>query len=158
MTAPCFRDTTIWMKKRYLQAMGVERWRLRAPDAVRAYYCYTFFNSNQQPVGLLMADVTVQDKVELDLAEAIVKATRLKVVEGLQPAETANVLILLGPKVIDFFFQNGATVDELRGKVHKLENYSTVVSYSPAQLLANKSLKAETWRDLKVAMKLMTPS
>jgi len=146
------------MKKRYLQAMGVETWRLRAPQAVRAYYCYTFFNSNQQPMGLLMADVTVQDQIELDLAEAIAKATRFKVAEGLQPAETANVLILLGPKVVELFFQSDKGVEELRGEVHQLENYSVVVSYSPAQLLSNKSLKAQTWKDLKVAMDLMQPS
>ncbi|WP_423062559.1 hypothetical protein [Candidiatus Paracoxiella cheracis] len=143
------------MKECYLHAMGVETWRLRAPQAMRAYYCYTLFDAEKNPVCLLMADVTVQDEVELNLVQAIAKATRLHVVEGLQPAESANVLILLGPQVAALFFQNDDGVEALRGKVHQLENYSVIVSYSPAQLLADKSLKAATWKDVQTAMGIL---
>lgn len=152
VTAAQFRDTTISMKERYLQAMGVETWRLRAPHAVRAYYCYTLCDTQQQPLALLMADVTVRDDIELNLVEAIAKATRLNVIEGLQPTASADVLILLGPQVVELFFQQDVGVEHLRGKVQQLESYKVIVSYSPAQLLADKSLKAAAWRDVQMAM------
>lgn len=155
VTTQKFRDTNNFMRERYLQAMGIETWRLRAPRAVRAYYCYTLFSKQQQPLALLMADVVAQDEVELNLIEAIAKAMRFRVVEGLQPTDTVDVLILLGPQVAELFFGNDAHIESLRGKIHQLEHYSVVVSYSPAQLLRDKSLKAVTWKDLQMAMGIL---
>ena len=142
------------MRHHYLQAMGIEVWRLRAQPRL-AYYFFTLMNVQQQPVGLLFADAILHTEEEHTLVEAIVRAMKMPVEGGLThgqshrkgPYETIKVIILLGKctsKHID-----------IKNNFH--EDCTVIQSYSPAELLANHQLKAATWKDVQVAMQLMHP-
>jgi hypothetical protein len=131
----------------YLQMMGISTWRLRAVNAAN-YYCYQFYNDEElQPIGLMLAVNLVND-AEKQLVDAIAKAVKKRFVS--ECVATLNfadftqirVVILLGEQLAETVT---ASVGEL----------PIIVSYSPAELLANPNLKAKTWEEIKKAIRMM---
>lgn len=43
-----------------------------------------------------------------------------------------------------------------KGKFHDLQGIASVLTYAPAELLAEPALKAEAWQDLKLAMRRLS--
>lgn len=148
------------MRDDYLQTMGIDVWRLRSRPISPACYSFRLMNGEQQPVGLLLADMLDPSEEEKQLALAMAKATRLQV-EAVDTFdldkidERVRVLVLLGAAISQHVLNESGDVGNLRGKVHRLNHRSVIVSYSLSQLLADKSLKAAAWKDLQSAMKVM---
>lgn len=132
----------------YLQIMGISQWRLRAITAA-IYYRYAFYeDGGSQPIAYLLADATLANAAEQQLVEAIAKAIKKKFI-GEQVTDfnftdftPTRVMILLGEQVIKII-------------TPAMGNHPVVRSYSPADLLANPSLKAKTWEEIQKAMKIM---
>lgn len=129
----------------YLKAMGIERWRLRGKMPTPCFYRFELFEGDL-PVGLLVADVVHQSEAEQKLVLAIAKSTKkifsdtINTVEALSFSPSCKVIISLGDRCVKQLTQI---------------NCPLVVSYSPAELLADPSRKAETWQAIKKAMALM---
>lgn len=148
------------MKEYYLQAMGIDVWRLRSQPVLPAYYSFVLMNAERQPLGLLLADRLDHSEEEKQLALAMAKAMRLQVeeVDGFSLDNIdrrTQVLVLLGSMVSQHVLKGLGNSVDLRGKVHRSNHRSVIVSYSLSQLLADKSLKALAWKDLQCAMKAM---
>lgn len=128
------------MNQTYLGLLGVTQWRLRE-TRVFSYYRVAFYGANQEIVGWLLADAILENEAENELVNAIVKATKI-VAKGEKvsdvPFEEAGALILLG-----------------EGVSRRWRREKSVSSYSPAELLANEKLKAQTWQEVKKAMAWM---
>ncbi len=130
----------------YLKAMGILQWRLRGVKA--AFYCYAFYaEAQEQPVSYLLADVgdaSAEQALVLAIAKAVQKKFVGECVQALNFSDLlqTRVLILLGERV-------KKVVTTVMG------SHPMVVSYSPAELLANPRLKAKTWEAIKKAIQLM---
>ena len=139
-------DNDWFSKNGYLKLMGIDVWRVRTFPSVD-YYCYSLCNLQNRVVGVLLADAIVRNDAENQLVEKIAKATRKQVSGGLRPGFLNQndfkecVIILLGYRVAQLF----SHFDPSR----------MIVSYSPAELLRDATLKSKTWDVLKEAMRLM---
>ncbi len=131
--------------KHYLEQMGIEIWRCRDRLPSQQYYFYQLF-SQEQCQALLLADVNLNNAAEQQLVEKIAAATNRKISGGVIENITeislkeVPVVILLGQKIA-----TQITVC----------NQACMTSYSAAELLQTPALKAETWRVLKRAIKIM---
>ena len=129
----------------YLTAMGIERWRLRDPMPTSSFYRLELFEG-ELPVGLLVADVVDQNEAEQKLVFAIAKSTKkifsetINTVKTISFSPACKVIISLG--------------DRCAKQLTKI-SCPLLVSYSPAELLADPTRKAETWAVVKKAMALM---
>jgi uracil-DNA glycosylase family 4 len=71
-------------------------------------------------------------------------------------------LELLGPRVIlamgrpaaHALLGSNASLNELRGKVHRYRGIPTIVTYHPAALLRNPHWKRPTWDDVRIARRI----
>ena len=129
-----------------LQLMGIDVWRFRTVTYLYKYYRYDLLNLQNRHVGTLLADAILQNEAEIQLVEKIVKATKKQVKGGLQSgflesSELGKCIILLGSQVTHL--------------INSPEQLQIIKSYSPADLLQNPALKAQTWNDLKIAIHLM---
>ena len=129
----------------YLTNMGIERWTLRSaiPSTLPAGYAYELWHQ-QQRIGILFAAAAHEDAAIEQLLTKMIVAIRCQPQGGWysqQPdyrdLEDLRFIITLGD---DF---------EVR------ENVQHIHSYSPAQLLAQPSLKAETWKSLQAVFTLL---
>ena len=130
---------------RYLKSMGIDVWRFRVPDLFE-YYRYDLLDSQNHRMGVLLADAVFQNRAEVRLVEKIAKATKKQINGGLQsgllePNELGKCVILLGSRVSCL--------------INSLGQSQIIKSHSPADLLQNTKLKAQTWNDLKTAIQLM---
>ena len=139
-------DNDWFCKSGYLKLMGIDIWRVRTSPSVN-YYCYSLCNLQNRVVGILLADAIVRNNVENQLVEKIAKATKKQVFGGFQPGLLNQndfkecVIILLGSRVAQLFSH--------------FDSSRIIVSYAPAELLRDVTLKAKTWNALKEAMQLM---
>lgn len=141
--------TTDWFSRNdYLKLMGIDVWRVRTFHSID-YYCYSLCNLQNRVVGVLLADAIVRDNAESQLVEKIAKATKKKVsgrsefkLRLLNQNEFKEcVIILLGSRVTQLFSHFNPS--------------RTIVSYAPAELLRDTTLKVKTWDALKEAIRLM---
>lgn len=132
----------------YLQTIGILQWRLRGEKPV-IFYRYEFYAEGQtQPIGLMLADARLCNEAEQQLVEAIAKAVKKKFIG--KPVTELNLASLAHTGVIILL---GKTVAALA--TEKLAGHQQIISYSPAELLANPNLKAKTWEQIKKAMQMM---
>lgn len=142
------------MRHHYLRAMGIDVWRLRQPHAP-AFYSFTL-SLRKQPVGMLLADAVLHSEEERKLVEAIANSTQMSVVGGLK---TGNPSIDMIPHQVKVLILLGKRVEQFIVPQWDLKNNCSIIkSYSLAQLLADKKLKAVTWKALKKAIHLMNNS
>ncbi len=128
-----------------LQTMGIDVWRLRQTTAagVTPYYRYELSDQNRV-CALLFAEAQLANDEEAALVKAIAVATK-KTVSGGLSTETAvvnaTVTIILGEQLARTLSISTAA--------------NVFISYAPAQLLTDKSLKAAVWQQVKKAMAMM---
>ena len=81
------------------------------------------------------------------LAEEVNKCEKYlkKQLEIIQP----KVIVALGRIAAQTLLNNKYSLSDLRNKVHKYENIDLLVTYHPADLIRNPSLKKDTWEDFK---------
>ncbi len=164
------------MRVQYLEAMGVNIWRLRDNEASMFSQCfhYRLLDKRQQMLGLLLADAgaaTEQaSEQQRNLLEAICKAITLsgegEIIELndsfsselMQTRQQARFVILMGLQSANYFLRTDSSLEDLsleelrsNRKVAQdgNENPKTIVTYSLATLLAKPHLKAQAWQDLR---------
>ncbi|QTS84091.1 hypothetical protein [Coxiella endosymbiont of Amblyomma nuttalli] len=141
-----YLDNGWFGKRNYLQLMDIDVWQVRTFPSMN-YYCYSLYNLKNRLVGVLLADAIVRNDAENQLIKNIAKATRRQVCEGFRLKLLNHndlkecIMILLGSRVSQLF----SHFDPLR----------MIVSYAPAELLRDATLKVKTWNALKKAMRLM---
>lgn len=152
-------------KTAHLDAMGIERWRLRDPSSdveeALSAYCIRLFDQ-AQCVGVLLAEGVLQTEAEANLVQAMAKATAY-VTEGawesslppLSELAQPGVMLVLGAGLASSLLHQEGEVSDLRKQVYQRDRCSVIMTYSPAELLADTSLKALAWHDIKQAMQLM---
>lgn len=63
-------------------------------------------------------------------------------------------ILILGRIAAGVLLKTDASIASLRGKVHQVAGAQAVVTYHPAALLRNASLKRSTWEDVQLFQKL----
>jgi len=149
----------------YLQIMGIPVWRLRTgvpakPITPTPCYYYEFYNDTQkQPICLLFADAKLAEdsiSAEKQLVNAIAKSIQKKFSEKLSDDAVTEIKsgALIHTRVIILLGERVSTV--IRSLIGQCP---VVVSYSPAEILANEKLKANVWKEIKTAIKIIeTPT
>ncbi|MHB2007091.1 MAG: uracil-DNA glycosylase [Acidobacteriaceae bacterium] len=66
-----------------------------------------------------------------------------------------KLIVALGATAATYLLGSKAALSVLRGKVHDCMGTKLIVTYHPAYLLRDPRQKAETWKDLQLAMKLL---
>jgi DNA polymerase len=66
-----------------------------------------------------------------------------------------KILIALGATAARFFLKTQAPMRSLRGRVHHFLDIPLVVTWHPSYLLRRPEAKAETWKDIQLAMKVL---
>ena len=61
-----------------------------------------------------------------------------------------KVLLLLGQDVASYMLRKNLPIESLRGRRYIINNIATYVTYSPKDLVANRSLRVPIWEDLKL--------
>lgn len=82
---------------------------------------------------------------EFDIYENCVKIFKSEV-DALKP----KAIIFLG-EAASYIATENPNIDETRGKLFRFRNIPSVVTYSPAMVLANQNLKRPVWDDLRLA-------
>lgn len=125
-------------KLAHLKAMGIEVWCDRASQQGEPFSFYGLSLGGQRPI-LILADLDPFKCAEEEaLLEAIAKAlgfeakARRLVLEELDSLLSGQILIVMGDKLAQC----------LSGK-------SFILTYAPAQLLAEPKLKAKTWQAIR---------
>lgn len=100
---------------------------------------------------------------EVLLFENICKAIRVKakpasiaenstdILSGIKP----RVLIVMGEASVQAMLQTNATLDNLRGRLHSLQDLPVVATYDLAHLVRHAADKANAWQDLCLALHLL---
>ncbi len=139
----------------YLSCLEIERWRLRDAESVASAelvlpaqpQCYVYLlGDKHQPVGLLVAEIRLDNEQEQSLAEAIVKATKQPFIS--QCVELSQLDEELNAVKVTIALGNVELPDNIPQPV--------LTTHALADLLGNKSLKAQAWATLKKAMSLMS--
>ena len=60
-----------------------------------------------------------------------------------------KLIVGLGEIVVQYLLNCNKTLSDLRNKIYKYENIDLLVTYHPADLIRNPSLKKDTWEDFK---------
>ncbi len=147
-------------KNDYLSLLGIERWCLREAPAQLGYYRIEL-KDRESPVGVILADVVENSDEEAQLVLAIAKSTNKTTAPGLQRVDEIQLshsyraIILLGERVAQLILQSAESIEQMQDRDHSIENGPVVVSYSPAELLKNKNLKAATWKAIQKAIKFL---
>lgn len=66
-----------------------------------------------------------------------------------------KLLVALGSTAATYLLGSKASLSVLRGKMHDCMGTKLIVTYHPAYLLRDPRQKAETWKDLQIAMKYL---
>lgn len=66
-----------------------------------------------------------------------------------------KLIVALGATAATYLLGSKAALSVLRGKLHDCMGTKLIVTYHPAYLLRDPRQKAETWRDLQLAMKYL---
>ena len=66
-----------------------------------------------------------------------------------------RLIVALGATAATYLLGTKASLSILRGKVHDCMGTKLIVTYHPAYLLRDPRQKAETWKDLQLAMKFL---
>ncbi len=66
-----------------------------------------------------------------------------------------KLIVALGATAATYLLGSKAALSVLRGKVHDCMGTKLIVTYHPAYLLRDPRQKAETWKDLQLAMKFL---
>lgn len=119
---------------RILTAMGIERKEVYIANILK---CRPPDNRNPTPAEAAACLPYLRRQVEL---------VSPRVVTALGAVAAVYLLNL----------NQGTAVKSLRGRVFNLEGRPLVVTYHPAALLRNPALKAETWGDMQMVMKLLS--
>lgn len=142
------------MRSHYLKMMDITEWRLKASQPVLSGYYYELTSDLPQK-NYLLADLDSQNEAqEQTLLSNITKALNFQMKGGsfalnnlvLQFDTTARIIVM-GKNVHEWVKKN--LNSELKKGIQKLSTQIILVTYSPAELLASPSLKAEVWRDLQ---------
>jgi uracil-DNA glycosylase len=64
-----------------------------------------------------------------------------------------EVIVALGATAATYLLGGRAPLGALRGRIHSVRDARLIVTYHPAYLLRDPRQKAETWKDLQIAMK-----
>src|SRR3990167_5763154 len=142
----------------YLEDMGITVWRCRQPHSVNVgVNCYCYWAGS---TGVFLFDAVLQNAAEVQLVEAIVKATQLTCQGGFQQNFTleqipssVKIILALGQQVAEMTLQQTVDIEKIRGQAIGLSHFTVIASYAPPQLLAQKTLKAATWKDVQLAMR-----
>lgn len=67
-----------------------------------------------------------------------------------------KLIVALGSTAATYLLGSKAALSVLRGKMHDCMGTKLIVTYHPAYLLRDPRQKAETWKDLQLAMKYLT--
>lgn len=149
----------------YLQIMGIECWKLQAEKTQRANnpvikrsFCYYL---GSVPVGVLIASGEKDNAAQRQLIEAIAKAMRQPFKgEYCETKDTlpqsVNVLIFFGEEVAEQWQQKPIDMNGARGKIQTIQGKKILVTHSLQALLADQSLKAQTWHDLRSIIPLLS--
>lgn len=149
----------------YLQIMGIERWKLQTEKTqpannpvIKNSFCYYLGSA---PVAVLIASGEKDNVAQQQLIEAIAKAMRqpfkggyCETQDSLPPS--VNVLIFLGEKAAEQWQQKSIDMNATRGKIQTIQDKKILVTHSLQALLANQSLKAQTWQDLRSIIPLLS--
>lgn len=149
----------------YLQIMGIERWKLQAEKTqpannpvIKNSFCYYLGSA---PVAVLIAAGEKHNLAEQQLIEAIAKAMRqpfkaeyCETQESLP--QSVNVLIFLGEQAAEQWQQKSIDINSVRGKIQRIQDKKILVTHSLQALLADQSLKAQTWQDLRSVIPLLS--
>jgi hypothetical protein len=133
-------------QEEYLARLVIEQWRLQAAsnDSITDIYFYQF-GQEQAPVGLMIATAFSKNEQERQMADAIAKATKMPYYGGYYKS-------LLCSDISD-----SVKVTVLLGKLAKVDFPGHLIqTHSLHDLQMNKKLKGDTWRDLQIAMRIMT--
>jgi uracil-DNA glycosylase len=165
----------------YLDALGVTQWVLRTPPAPSVVAAVPVASAPavaaplaERPQWLLVDGLATDPAARLDAAfanesgqlmVAMLRAVQLTPQQVLlaPPGEAlaqlmANarprLVLALGEAAAQHLTGSSQSLDALRGSVRLCADGSTalVVSYHPAQLLRDASLKRKAWDDLKLAL------
>lgn len=66
-----------------------------------------------------------------------------------------KLIVALGSTAATYLLGTKAALSVLRGKMHRCMGTKLIVTYHPAYLLRDPRQKAETWKDLQLAMKYL---
>jgi DNA polymerase len=66
-----------------------------------------------------------------------------------------KLIVALGATAATYLLGSKASLSVLRGKLHDCMGTKLIVTYHPAYLLRDPRQKAETWKDLQLAMKFL---
>ena len=66
-----------------------------------------------------------------------------------------KLIVAFGEQVAQRILDSNEPLDALRGKVHRYQDFSVVVSYAPSHLLEHTQDKAKAWADLCLARSFM---
>jgi uracil-DNA glycosylase family 4 len=66
-----------------------------------------------------------------------------------------KLIVALGSTAATYLLGSKAALSVLRGKMHDCMGTKLIVTYHPAYLLRDPRQKAETWKDLQLAMKYL---
>ncbi|MEO6966084.1 MAG: uracil-DNA glycosylase [Acidobacteriaceae bacterium] len=66
-----------------------------------------------------------------------------------------KLIVALGATAATYLLGSKASLSVLRGKLHDCMGTRLIVTYHPAYLLRDPRQKAETWKDLQLAMKFL---
>lgn len=66
-----------------------------------------------------------------------------------------KLIVALGATAATYLLGSKASLSVLRGKMHDCMGTKLIVTYHPAYLLRDPRQKAETWKDLQLAMKFL---
>lgn len=66
-----------------------------------------------------------------------------------------KLIVAFGEQVAQRLLYSNEPLDALRGKVHRYQDFSVVVSYAPSHLLEHTQDKAKAWADLCLARSFM---
>jgi uracil-DNA glycosylase len=64
-----------------------------------------------------------------------------------------EVIVALGATAATYLLGGRSPLAALRGRIHSVRDAKLIVTYHPAYLLRDPRQKAETWKDLQIAMK-----
>ena len=165
----------------YLDALGVTQWVLRTPPAPSVVAAVPAASAPavaaplaERPQWLLIDGLATEPAARLDAAfanesgqlmVAMLRAVQLtpqqvllaepgEAFTQLMAAARPRLVLALGESAAQWLTGSSQSLDALRGSVGLCADGRTalVVSYHPAQLLRDASLKRKAWDDLKLAL------
>ena len=98
---------------------------------------------------LLLQNIAKAMRIKLQFPEKT--SSSVSMLEGLQP----KVMVALGEAVAQVLLQTNESILSLRGRAHRFEGNTLIVTFDLLHLLANLSDKAKAWEDLRRALQIV---